>query len=301
MEFYQKLRNIRKENGMSQEDLADQLGVSRQAVSKWESGQGFPETEKLLQISSLYSVSLDYLLKDDPGDAAGSEEPGFYANREMVDGFLQSKRQKALQLSIGVAVIILSIIFVFIPGENRGNIFFLLGAAVGTAIIIAQAFRPKRYGELESQPLLFDSAFLREFRNTQTARRKRFGWLIVLGVVLVLLSCIAALLLPETSHDRAMAILPPLWAIATFLFINAGSALNAEGIIANNAAHMEEQEKDKRNGWVWGSIMPLASMIFLAIGFIWNAWHPGWLVFPVAAMLCVGITGWREAKHQTKD
>ena len=64
MEFYQKLRSIRKENGMSQEDLADHLGVSRQAVSKWESGQGFPETDKLLQMSTLFHVSLDYLLKE---------------------------------------------------------------------------------------------------------------------------------------------------------------------------------------------------------------------------------------------
>jgi len=299
MEFYQKLRNIRKENGMSQEDLADQLGVSRQAVSKWESGQGFPETDKLLQISTLFRVSLDYLLKGEQGEASGNEEPGYYASREMVEGFLLSKRQGALRIGIGVAIIILSIIFVFIPGDDRGNILFLLGVAAGVAVLVAQGFRPKRYAELETQPLLFDSAFIKEFRNSHMAYRKRYGLVIIIGIILVVISCAATMLfdgLPEASEERAKAFLPLFWAIATFLFINAGSALNTEGIIANNAEHMKEQENDKRNGWVWGSIMPLSAMGFLAVGFIWNAWHPGWLVFPIAAMVCVGITGWRNSR-----
>ena len=59
MEFHEKLRSIRKEQGISQEELAARLEVSRQAVSKWESGQGFPETEKLIQLSSMFNVSLD--------------------------------------------------------------------------------------------------------------------------------------------------------------------------------------------------------------------------------------------------
>lgn len=300
MEFHEKLRTVRKEHGMSQEDLAEQLGVSRQAVSKWESEQGFPETEKLLQISTLFSVSLDYLLKEDSA-APAKEEPGFYASRETVEGFLLAKRQGALRIAIGVAIIILSIVFVFLPGENRGNILFLLGAAVGVGVIVSQAFRPKRYTELETQPLLFDSAFIREFRNAYAARRKRCGYLIVAGIALVLISCVAVMMfdnLPEASEERAMAILPIFWAAATFLFITAGSALNAGGIIANNGEHQKELENDKRNGWVWGSIMPLAAMAFLALGLIWNAWHPGWLVFPVAAMICTGIVGWRNARHR---
>ena len=59
-----KLSKLRKENNYTQEQLADVLGVSRQAISKWESNITYPETEKLIRISELFNCSLDYLLKD---------------------------------------------------------------------------------------------------------------------------------------------------------------------------------------------------------------------------------------------
>ena len=64
MNFSEKLYSLRKKNGLSQEQLAEGLGVSRQAISKWESGHAVPETEKLLVISEYFEVSLDYLMKD---------------------------------------------------------------------------------------------------------------------------------------------------------------------------------------------------------------------------------------------
>lgn len=63
-----KLYMLRKKSGLSQEQLAEQLSVSRQAISKWESGQSVPESEKLIAISNYFNVSLDYLLKDDNAD-----------------------------------------------------------------------------------------------------------------------------------------------------------------------------------------------------------------------------------------
>ena len=62
MGFAENLKELRKERGMSQEDLAELLDVSRQAVSKWEQGMGYPEVEKLLLLSSKLNVSLDSLL-----------------------------------------------------------------------------------------------------------------------------------------------------------------------------------------------------------------------------------------------
>ena len=64
----EKLYQLRKKSGLSQEQLAEQLNVSRQAISKWESGSAFPESEKLIIISNYFGVSVDYLLKDDVAD-----------------------------------------------------------------------------------------------------------------------------------------------------------------------------------------------------------------------------------------
>lgn len=64
MIFSEKLQILRKNRGYTQEALADILGVSRQAVAKWESGQIYPDISNLIQISNLMSVSVDYLVKD---------------------------------------------------------------------------------------------------------------------------------------------------------------------------------------------------------------------------------------------
>jgi len=60
--FSEKLQSLRREHGLSQEDLAERLGVSRQAVSKWELGQSYPETDKIVEICRMFEVTTDYLL-----------------------------------------------------------------------------------------------------------------------------------------------------------------------------------------------------------------------------------------------
>ncbi|MCL2857951.1 MAG: helix-turn-helix domain-containing protein [Oscillospiraceae bacterium] len=74
MKFHEKLQELRREYGFSQEVLAEKLDVSRQAVSKWESGQTYPETDKLIMLSEIFDVSLDQLIK---GVAAEGSEKGF--------------------------------------------------------------------------------------------------------------------------------------------------------------------------------------------------------------------------------
>ena len=63
MDIAQRILELRKSKGLSQEELADQLGVTRQAVSKWESGQSLPEYDKLILLSDFFEVSTDYLMK----------------------------------------------------------------------------------------------------------------------------------------------------------------------------------------------------------------------------------------------
>ena len=70
MALPEKLYTLRKKSGLSQEQLAEALNVSRQAISKWEGGSAMPESDKLLALSNYFGISLDYLLKDGAPDAA---------------------------------------------------------------------------------------------------------------------------------------------------------------------------------------------------------------------------------------
>jgi transcriptional regulator with XRE-family HTH domain len=65
MTFNEKLLSLRKKAGLSQEDLAEKLDVSRQAVSRWETGETLPDAKNLLELSSIFETSIDYLLRDE--------------------------------------------------------------------------------------------------------------------------------------------------------------------------------------------------------------------------------------------
>lgn len=91
-----KLIKLRKKAGLSQEELADKMDVSRQSVSKWESAQCAPELPKLIQLSNFYGVSLDYMLKDDVTE----ETPVEISGQEVHDTAFASDRRKYVLYSI---------------------------------------------------------------------------------------------------------------------------------------------------------------------------------------------------------
>ena len=64
MQISEKLQLLRSKTGMSQEELAERLGISRQSISKWESGQSVPDLKKLIILSEIYNVTIDSLVKD---------------------------------------------------------------------------------------------------------------------------------------------------------------------------------------------------------------------------------------------
>lgn len=74
MTFGEKLYRLRKSQGLSQEALAEKLNTSRQAVSKWENNNGYPETEKIILISKIFQVKLDDLLLDDRAIGSDNEK-----------------------------------------------------------------------------------------------------------------------------------------------------------------------------------------------------------------------------------
>lgn len=74
-QFAERLQKLRKENNFSQEQLADELNVSRQAISKWECGAALPDTENLIALAKLYHCSIDEIVFDKSAPAANDEEP----------------------------------------------------------------------------------------------------------------------------------------------------------------------------------------------------------------------------------
>lgn len=92
MSFGEKLFKLRKEKGLSQESLAEQLGTTRQAISKWENNQGFPETEKLLQLSNIFETSVDFLLKDEQ-TSKDINEKGYYVSKEMATAYIANQKK----------------------------------------------------------------------------------------------------------------------------------------------------------------------------------------------------------------
>jgi len=112
MTFGEKLYQLRKAQGLSQEALAEKLNTSRQAVSKWENNNGYPETEKIIMIGRLFQVDLDDLLMEEnviggaEKERIRQKENGYYVNRETANGFLLYYKRKFFLLAAACGLIV---------------------------------------------------------------------------------------------------------------------------------------------------------------------------------------------------
>lgn len=132
MNIADRIQYLRKSKGLSQEELADKVGVSRQAVSKWESEQSSPDIEKIIVMSEFFEVTTDYMLKG-------------------IEPVNMSKRKTIYSLYLGLAIIFATIAGIWSFTANRfrtDECFFIViaGAVVGCAIaliiqVISNLFR----------------------------------------------------------------------------------------------------------------------------------------------------------------
>ncbi|MFR5853088.1 MAG: helix-turn-helix domain-containing protein [Lachnospiraceae bacterium] len=99
-----KIVTLRKKAGWSQEELAQQLNVTRQSVSKWEGAQSIPDMEKILQMSRIFGVTIDFLLKDEMETAEAAPETETTAARrvtmEEASRYLELRRQAAPKMAL---------------------------------------------------------------------------------------------------------------------------------------------------------------------------------------------------------
>ena len=144
MEFSEKLITLRKGRDLTQEQLAGQLNVSRQSISKWESGQVIPEVEKIIELSKVFNVTLDYLLKPSEIDELSvktdmlEQQQKQLLNREQI----RTKIYKNILYSAAIYLIYLAIFFVghyfyfSLEWEVWGKPIIFAEFSVATAIVI---------------------------------------------------------------------------------------------------------------------------------------------------------------------
>ena len=141
-----KIIELRKKNGWSQEDLAEKLDVSRQSISKWEGAQSVPDMNKILKLSEVFSVSTDYLLKDEieldiPGEAPKVDTDSSFkevpVSMEEANAFLTHKYQAASQIALGVLLCILSptLLIALATLQESARIPLSEGKAVGIGVL----------------------------------------------------------------------------------------------------------------------------------------------------------------------
>ena len=103
----ERIYKFRRKSGLSQEQLAEKIGVSRQAISKWESGTSTPELEKLLALSDCVSITLDELVKDETANQEASEAP--LKSRE-------NKASKVAEMKVGIGLCLIGAICLILSG-----------------------------------------------------------------------------------------------------------------------------------------------------------------------------------------
>ncbi len=103
----ERIYTFRRKSGLSQEQLAEKIGVSRQAISKWESGTSTPELEKLLALSDCFHITLDELVKGEAADQEASEAPSKPGENEV---------SKGVEMKVGIGLCLIGTICLILSG-----------------------------------------------------------------------------------------------------------------------------------------------------------------------------------------
>ena len=241
-----KIIENRKKNGWSQEELADRLGVSRQSVSKWESAQAVPDMKKIVQLSEVFGVSTDYLLRDDIEEAAapeitpvdnGLEETVRQVSLEEAGAFLAFNEKAAVTVSTGVMLCILSPVLLILLGGlaeaekipmsedvagMMGVVILLIIVAGAVAMFLMTSLRGKQYEFLENTDI--DTAYgvsgmAKERRAEYAERHSR---LLIVGIMLCVVAAIPMLILMMTKYSNNTDVLPIIGVDVMLMIIAVG-------------------------------------------------------------------------------
>ena len=312
----EKITMLRKRSGWSQEELAEKLGVSRQAVSKWESGASLPDLDRMVKMSQLFCVSTDYLLKDEieevtlpEGELALESGGDYVVTLEEANAFLDLTRQLSARIAMAVALCILSpICLIQLAGvaEYKGSISevfatcvgvsaLLVLVGIGVAILLFNGMKLSPYQHMEEEALSLQYGVSGVVQRRKEADEPVYRMSLVVGVVLCILSVVPLLLsgamnLGDYISICCVNVLLALVAAAVFLFVRFGSIHSSYQKILQEEDYTKERKQiNKKLAWFPGVYWTLATAIYLAYSFATERWDFTWIVWLVVGVLFVAV------------
>lgn len=331
MIFAEKLIMLRKKAGWSQEELAAQLNVSRQSVSKWEGAQSVPDLEKMLRLSSLFGVSTDYLLKDDmeAEEYSASSSEDFtrrHVTMEDAVAFLALRERCSRIIASGVFLCILSPVSLLILGvlsEQPGTVIseltagvtgiivMLILVAAAVALFIYSYIHSSGYEYLEKEIFETDYGVTGMVREKKKQYQNTYIRNIIIGVctcILSLLPFFAGVMLYE-NNDVAMV----LFLCVSIIIVGCGVFLIVTASVVQGSYDRLLQEgdyaKEKKQHNPYVSTVTTvywlaATAIFLAASLPEKNWEDGWIIWVIAgvlfpAVLAVVQTFWKKNRNDS--
>ncbi len=313
----EKITLLRKKNNYSQEDLANELGISRQSVSKWESGNSIPDLDKIIKISNLFGVSTDYLLKDELEEEILSEtdemlEEGKIVSLEEANEFLEATLRFANKLSLAILLFILSPITLIILGGMEdtgvapitedmaggfGTAVLLFLVAIGTVIIVMEGIAYSKYEYLEKEKIVLQYGVKGIVTKKKAEFAENFQRNIAIGIGIIIVGIIplmigAGLGVSEFVEVVCVGVLLAAVSVGVHQIVWASVIQGSFQKLLQEEDYSEEnKELQKKAGNFAGVYWCLATALYLGVSFITNAWNSSWIIWPVAGVLFAALNG----------
>ncbi len=318
-----KIMNLRKQQGMSQEELAHQLGISRQSVSKWESGASIPDLDKILKLSDLFGVSTDYLLKDEIEEISYSEtstslDENFDSEIvknvtiEEANAFMDLYERVSKKIALGVTLCVLSPIFIILagglcefggmvntPSEDLlcgiGVAILLSIIAVAVSFFIRYGMQLDKYEYMEKEKLSLQYGVQgivekkkEEYEETFRDTMVRSTLMCIFGIIPLIVG--GALNLGDFMLVVLVDLLLILVAIASYGFVKAGMIHSSYQMLLQQGDYDVKTKRGNKKAEAWsGAYWCLVTAIFLGVSFVTKAWDMTWIIWAVAGVLYAGL------------
>lgn len=258
MNLSEKIMLLRKKEGWSQEELANHLQISRQAVSKWESGQSMPDTDKIIQLSQLFHVTTDYLLLDQENE--GNIQTGIYLSLAQVQEYLKIRKQSSLKIAFATFLCVISpiplISFTTLCQYQRFHMTENLAISIGLSFLIICitmavilfclcAFKVKKYDFLEKDDFSLENSVKEYAVKEKEAYQNHYHRYQILGISLCILSVLPIFIFLnyEFLESIAVCFLLLFVSIGCFFLVLAGTYQNALDKILQTGDYTPEQKR----------------------------------------------------------